>query len=443
MKSSQLVQLDIISNGMNGEGIARLDGKVVFVPYTLAGERVLAQVKTVKSRYMTCSAVKVLSPSPYRVAPQCPYYFKCDGCDMAHVTPEYRQQNLVDELVSNFKKIAKTDISDVQFVACERVAGRRNKLSMPFGTKGGAVVAGFYRQNTHVVQPVECNMSSEAVRGVVKKVCDFATARHIPVYNFETGKGLLRHISVREAGGRIAAVLVIAGDSLGQKNEAELSEILRGVDLFVSPHTQKNNVIMGKSVRLVSGNPFLPVEVLGVKAELSPLSFFQVNDEIRDKLYAAAIGHISSHTLVDLYSGIGITSNLAAKKVQKVIGVECVPAAVADADRTAAINGNAQKITNVCGQVEEVLPQIIDGTHDFDVLLDPPRKGCGSNVMHAIAAARPNKVVYISCNHATMCRDISDFQSANKDYVITQVTLFDMFPDTHHVECMTVLELKK
>lgn len=178
--------------------------------------------------------------------------------------------------------------------------------------------------------------------------------------------------------------------------------------------------------------------MLGVKAEVSPLSFFQVNDHIRDELYTAAVGRLTAPTVVDLYSGIGITSNLAANAGKTVFAVECVPQAVEDADRTAAVNGNSNRIENICGNVEDILPHISDRVRGADVLVDPPRKGCGAAVMRAVSDIAPSRLVYISCNHATMCRDIAPLLA--EGYSLADCTAFDMFPDTHHVETLVTLE---
>ncbi len=443
MNVKDIIELEIESNGMNGEGVARFDGRVVFVPYTLRGEKVRAEVRSVKSRYAQARVIKVLTPSPLRVKPDCPYYFKCGGCDMRHIAPEARREILLAELKSNLKKIAEIDYTPVDFISLCGKGGARNKLSMPFGLKDGKVVLGLYRQNTHVVEPVDCIMASEAFRMAARKVVEFADREKLSVYDEKSGKGLLRHLVMREAGGRVQATLVINGDGLGKAEEKSLAALLGDIDLFVCPNTRRSNVIMGDTVRLVSSDPRLKVDVLGVKAELSPLSFFQVNDGIRDELYKAAIGEISAPTMIDLYSGIGITSNLAAKKCDKVFAVECVPQAVADANETARINGNSDKIENIFGKAEIVLPQIVEHANNADVLVDPPRKGCGASVMTALAEATPEKLIYISCNHATMCRDIKLFidgaSERGETYRLKYAKLFDMFEYTHHVETLCIL----
>ncbi len=449
MNVKDIIETEIESNGMDGEGVAHVDGKVVFIPYTLKGERVRAVVKTVKSRYATASVIKVLSPSADRVEPDCPHYFKCGGCDMRHVSESYRRKVLESELLNNLKKIAGLDGISVGFVQSEGAKATRNKVAMPFGYSGGKVVLGLYRQNSHVLEPVDCRMLGKFGKIAVQKTVEFCNERGFVPYDFKSGKGLLRHLVVREIGERATATLVINGDGLGAKAESELARRLPdNIDFFICKNTAANNVILGESVRLVKGNERMPVEVLGIKAELSPLSFFQVNDGVRDKLYEAAIGAVESPTLIDLYSGIGITSNLAARKCERVIAVEIVPQAVADAKRTAELNGNAEEIENVCGEVEKVLPRVlseIDG--EKDVLVDPPRKGCDGAVMNAIAAATPRKLIYISCNHATMCRDIKYFLSAAAEkgdgYAIEKCELFDMFPFTHHIETLIVLSHEK
>lgn len=442
MKVGDITELDILSNGMDGEGVARADGMVVFVPYTLMGERVRAKVFKVKRSYAVCSCVKVLSPSEYRITPECPHYYKCGGCDMGHVKSEYRQKVLTDELKNNLSKIANISVGDVQFVCSPQKRGLRNKLSMPFGLSDGKVVLGLYKQNTHAVQPVECDMSGSMAQTVAEIVCKFANDKKLSVYDFDSGKGLLRHLVVREIGGRASATLVINGQSFG--GEKELAAALPdNVDFFVCPNVKHNNVIMGDGVRLVKGNATLDIDVMGVKAKLSPLSFLQVNDYIRDRLYSDVMGALSSPVLVDLFSGIGITSNLAANAGKTVTAVECVPQAVRDADETAKLNGNADKITNVCGKVEDVIGRVTCAVKDFDVLIDPPRKGCGEGVMQAVASSMPNKLIYVSCNHATMCRDIRAFLDVAPDYEITDLKLYDMFPDTHHVETLICLKRKQ
>ncbi len=442
MRVGDIIETEIVSNGMDGEGVAREDGKVVFIPYTLKGERVRAVVKQVKKKYAAASVVKILSPSAQRVKPDCPHYYKCGGCDMGHVSSQFRREALLCDLENNIKKIAKIDYTPREFVACDGGGACRNKLSMPFGFADGSVVLGLYRHNTHVVEPVECAMSGALARSVAQTVCKFANAARLSVYDEKSGNGLLRHLVVREISGRASVTLVVNSDRSAAWEKDLAKQLPDAVDFFISPNTRRNNVIMGESVRLVKGNAGLAVDVLGVKAELSPLSFFQVNDEIRDKLYSAAISEVQSDTLIDLYSGIGITSNLAAKKCKHIIAVECVPQAVKDADFTARLNGNAHKIKNVCGKVEGVLSELRDEIRGADVLIDPPRKGCGADVAASIAAVRPNKLIYISCNHATMCRDIRAFLDVAPEYKLADCRIFDMFPNTHHTETLAVLVKK-
>ena len=439
MNEKEVIEVEIQSNGMDGEGVARVDGRVVFVPYTLKGERVRAVVKQVKKNFAVASAIKILSPSAQRVTPSCLHYFKCGGCDTGHVSDDYRREILLGELRNNLKKIAGIDYPPSELISFGNTV--RNKISMPFGYAGGKVVLGLYKQNSHTVEPVDCAYQSQASKDIAKIVCDFMNERKLPVYDERGGKGLLRHLVMRTVGGRTSVTLVINADKFDGERElgARLPEYC---DFFVCPNKRRNNVIMGDAVRLVKGEPYLKAEVMGVHAELSPLSFFQVNDAVRDALYAVALSCVSSPVLIDLYSGIGITSNLACKKCERVIAVECVPQAVKDADRTAELNGNAPKITNICGNAEDVLPTLGDIGEEIDVLVDPPRKGCDAAVIRAVAALAPNKLIYISCNHATMCRDIKLFNELAQGYELTLCKAFDMFPGSHHVETLCVLSKK-
>lgn len=442
MNVKETVEAEIVSNGMDGEGIARVDGKVLFVPYTLKGERVLVSVKSVKSKYAVGKAVKILQPSPYRITPECPHYYNCGGCDTGHICPQYRKEILIADLQNNLRKIADIEYSDIEFVECEAGKAFRNKISMPFGSAGGKTVLGMYRGNTHTVEPVRCKMQDVKAREIADIVCGFANERGLSVYNESSGKGVLRHLVLRAVDGRVSATLVVNTDRENEWEKQLASRLPDDCDFFICPNMRRNNVIMGDAVRLVKGRDKLPVNVLGVKAELSPLSFFQVNDYIRDKLYTEAIDAVGSETLIDLYSGIGITSNLAVAKCQKITAVECVPQAVKDADITAVLNGNSDKINNICGDTERVLGSIDADEENTDVLVDPPRKGCGAAVMRAIADIMPQKLIYISCNHATMCRDIKLFRDIAQGYEISVCKAFDMFPDTHHTETLCVLERK-
>lgn len=437
MNVKDVIETEILSNGMDGEGVARVDGKVVFIPYTLKGEVVRAVVKQVKSRYVVASAIKIIVPSPRRVVPACPHYFKCGGCDTGHIADDYRREILLNELKNNLKKIADIDFAPHELISA---GACRNKLSMPFGLKDGKVVLGLYRQNTHEVEPVDCMYQDARAKAIAAAVCAFANERGLSVYDERSGRGALRHLVLRTAGERTSATLVVNADKLDC--EKALAERLPDYcDFFISENTRRSNVVMGEGARLVKGNARLAVNVSGVRAELSPLSFFQVNDGVRDALYKAAISEISSPVLIDLYSGIGITSNLACDRCERVLAVECVPQAVKDADRTAELNGNADKIRNYCGNVEDVLPTLEAGA-PADVLIDPPRKGCGAAVMRAVAKLLPRKVIYISCNHATMCRDIKALREISPQYQLTACTAFDMFVGTHHVETLVVLSKK-
>lgn len=358
---------------------------------------------------------------------------------MGHIDSDFRREILTAELKNNLKKIAGITLeTECGFVPSPYNSATRNKLSMPFGIADGKTVLGFYKHDTHIVQPVVCKMSGTLSEKTAQIVADFANANRLSVYDQATGRGLLRHLVVREISGRASATLVINADCFD--GERALADSLpENVDFFVCPNTKRNNVILGDSVRLVKGKSHIEVNVLGVTAELSPLSFFQVNDAVRDELYKRATELIRSDALVDLYSGIGITSNLAARKCKTVTAVECVPQAVADADRTAALNGNERKIKNICGDVAEVLSAGEIAAKDCDVLVDPPRKGCGIAVMRAVARLKPARLIYISCNHATMCRDIKEFIDCAGEYSLDTPTVFDMFPSTHHTETLVCL----
>lgn len=240
MNVKELIELDITDSGMDGCGVARYGGKVVFVPYVLKGERVRAVVKSVNKNYAEASVVKILSPSPHRVAPACPHYYKCGGCDAAHYDGEYRRAALVGEIRNNLKKIAGVDFSDIGFVASDGFM--RNKIAMPFCLSGGKVALGMYRHRTHVALPVTCRFANAAMRGIADTVTEFCNAERLSVYDETTGKGLLRHLVMRTLGGRTAATLVINAERFA--GEDRLAALLPDVcDFYLPEHAphQRDN----------------------------------------------------------------------------------------------------------------------------------------------------------------------------------------------------------
>lgn len=449
MQKNDLYDIEIINSGMDGEGVARLDGKVVFVPHTLKGEHVRIRLTEIRKDYLRAQCIKVLTPSENRKKPECPYYFKCGGCDLMHVTKNAAKQIKLDEFKKNIAKIAGISLSNVKFIDSDITFGYRNKVQFPFGIKEGNIVIGYYAANSHNVIPIEnCMLNGSWANKIACDFLAYANAEKLSVYDEKTGKGLLRHLIMRNINGKISVVIVINGDKIPNIDKFTTSA---DISLFYSINRKNTNVIMGDKTICLRGDLTIDTEICGVKIKLSPDAFMQINDNVRDKLYAVALSELDGYrTLIDLYSGIGITTNLLAQKCNAVYSIEIVPTAADNASNMAKLNGYDDKITIICGDAAIELPNLVAEfkrntanaeCNNFAVLIDPPRKGCDRKVIEAIAAVRPEKIVYISCNHATLARDVKILQELTESsYALDSSTLFDMFPNTHHVEALITLQ---
>lgn len=445
LKKGDIIEIDIDSSGMNGEGVARYDGLVIFVPFTLIGEKVRAQVLNVKKTYSNARVIKVLKSSELRVKPECENFFKCGGCDMMHITLDEERRIKINEIENNLLKIGGISRTVDNFIDSPLELGYRNKAQFPFGRDmDGNIAVGYFKPNSHIFVPcAECLLVGDFVKPIVDIVLKFCNSEGLSIYDERTYNGLLRHLVIRKVNDNIAVTLVINGDSV--KNIDRLAdELPPEISLYTNVNKARTNVILGKDYRLIKGEMNLPCNVLGVKAKLAPDAFMQINDGIRDLLYTRAIQLMGDGVAVDLYSGIGITTNLLAQKCDKVYSIEIIESACENARETACLNENMSKIEVICGDAAVEMPKLakrIKG--EISVLLDPPRKGVDENVLTALLTLNPSKIVYISCNHATMARDIALINSLSADqYTISELNAYNMFPRTHHVETLACLEKK-
>lgn len=445
MRKGDIIEIDIDSSGMNGEGVARCDGLVVFVPFTLIGERVRAQVLNVKKSFATARVIKVLNASELRVKPECENFFKCGGCDMMHITLDEERRIKTAEIENNLVKIGGNSRKIDNFFDSPLELGYRNKAQFPFGRdKNDKIAVGYFKPNSHIFVPcAECLLVGDFIKPIISVVLDFCNSEGLSVYDETTHSGLLRHLVVRNVDNRIAVTLVINGESI--KNIDKLANKLPSeASLYINVNKAQTNVILGKQYKLIKGDMNLPVEVLGIKAMLAPDAFMQINDGIRDLLYNRAIELMGGGVAVDLYSGIGITSNLLAQKCEKVYSIEIVESACENARETARLNENASKIEVICGDAAIEMPKLVERINgEISVLLDPPRKGVDESVLKALLTLNPSRIVYVSCNHATMARDIALINTLSGDqYTISELNAYNMFPRTHHVETLACLNKK-
>ena len=444
MKVGDIVEADILSQGMEGEGVARIDGQVCFVPLTLTGERVRVQLTQVKKDFLRAKVIKLLTPSPLRITPDCPAFFRCGGCGMRHMPYEFELQFKREKVQNCMRKAGIT-------AQVERVfpspSFTRNKAQVPFAQDDkGRVFAGYFKRDSHKAIPLPesgCLQHDEVTNSIIRAAVNVCNEQNIPAYDEHTGRGTMRHILVRRIGCTYSVCLVINADSLPHADKFTQSIAALGVQFSLCANINKRNtnVITGEKLIPIHGDIAVSGEICGVKTEISPLSFMQVNDEICAAIYGevkALAEKLRPDTVLDGYGGVGIISNLLAPYCKAAYCVEIAPSAVENGKKTAQMNGYADKIRNILGDAAAIIPTLDLGKNCLAVL-DPPRKGCDGKVLQALLSSLPEHIAYISCNPATLARDLTALSSA---YDIALIRPYDMFPRTFHVETLAVLERK-
>ena len=458
MKLGDILEVTILDNGMSGEGIAKVDNLVIFIPFVLKGERVKVEITHIKKNFVHARCIKMIEPSERRVESVCPLFRKCGGCDLQHVA--YSEQLAIkkNEVINCFTKNAHVDITDIigDTVPSDKTLHYRNKVQMPIGEIDGKIYLGFYRENSHYIIPIDsCPLHDSIFDGYLRLFVKWANRTHQSAYNEKSHKGLLRHIILRKVGDMVAIQLVINGDSVShlEKLLKAFDEYNKAYTLHININKARTNVILGKKSILINGTESIDTTIQGVKVAISPMSFMQINNYICEKIYSAAsdiFKELESPIIIDAYSGIGILSNIFARYAKKVYGIEIVEDAVQNANSLKHLNGNDDKIENICGDSAKILPDLMDslkidsmknGNNDnFVLLLDPPRKGVDEAVLDAVLRTTPHKIVYISCNPATLARD---YNILKERYNIVSITPYDMFPNTRHVETLLYMELAR
>ena len=425
-----------------GLGIVRLVGAVVFVPRTVRGEEIDLRITKVMKTCAAGEVVKLRKASPERMKPECPYFGQCGGCDFQHMsyTEELRakRQRVQDALT----RLGGTDLQVEEILGAKDPTHYRNKSQYPVGP-GGTI--GFYKARSHQVVGVDCCLiQSEASDKTVKAVGDGMRRYKISAYDERTGKGLVRHIYVRvNRKGESLCCVVANGKQLPR--EPELVAFIRAaaprtVGVVLNTNTKKGNVILGEKYRTLWGQDFLMDTLCGLRFKLSVPSFYQVNRDQAEVLYGKALefaGLTGEETVLDLYCGTGTITLCMAAKAKQVIGAEIVPPAIADAKENAARNG-IENAEFFCGDAADIAAKLEqDGLRPDVITVDPPRKGLSPEVIVSVAAMGPERVVYVSCDPATLGRDVKLF--AELGYQAVRACAVDMFPGTRHVE--TVAEL--
>ncbi len=443
--------VEIIDNGYEGEGIAKIEGFTIFIPNSIKGEKVKILIVKVLKSHAFGKIIEILKKSPNRVETDCTTYKRCGGCDLRHIKYEETlkmKQNAVQSLVS---KTLKTKIEVQNTLGMENPYNYRNKAQYPVGmNKEGQPVIGVFANRTHEIIPIkECLIQNKKSQELAKFILNFIIENKISIYDEKTLKGLIRHI-VTKIGIRtneIMCIIVINGKTIPKEKElvSKITEKFPEVKTIVKNINMKNtNVIMGKENINLYGDGYIKDKLGEYTFKISSHSFYQVNPIQAEKLYNLAVesAKISKNdTVFDLYCGIGTISLFIAKYAKKVIGIEIVEEAVADAKENAKING-VENAEFIAGDVEVILDKLInaDGIIPDIIMVDPPRKGLDNKSIENILKIAPKKVIYISCNPATLVRDLSKLE---EKYEIDMIKPVDLFPFSKHCEVLTTLELKK
>ena len=478
---------EVLSLGSEGEGVIKLDGCTAFVPFCLKGERVSFRALKVGGGVAYGKLSEVHSVSDDRVTPVCPHFEKCGGCQLQHAAYS-AQLDFKRALVQNcLNKIAGISAEVNPTVASKRQYGYRNKLALPVGVdENGALAVGFYAPRSHRIVPVNsCALQAEWSGALIRTVTEFIKENNLRGYDEATGKGDVRHLVAREVDGK-AVITVVATRAIDLSPfAAKLAAIFKKFTLWLNVNTSKGNAILGKEWHICRGEGYFYGEDGGIKFKAGANTFLQVNDDVRAKLYRAVLDAVKDKdaAAVDLYSGGGMLTAMLAKECRAAYGVEIVPEAVACADELKRLNGLDDKMFNFCGAVEERIGEVFTLTAGLKrtVVCDPPRKGMERSVVRAILKSGADKVVLVSCNPATLARDLGlltgslievdgqlvknaryagdgcaqscagdnmrgekedgDMREEKEDgrYRIISITPFDMFPQTKHVETLVVL----
>jgi len=463
MNKNDIVTVEITDIGVSGEGIGHVDGYTLFIKDAVIGDVVEAKVMKAKKNYGYARLMKVITPSEYRVEPKCAFARRCGGCQIQEMSYD-RQLVFKDQKIrGNLERIGgftKEQIEAVMqpVVGMEHPFSYRNKAQFPFGTdKEGNPITGFYAGRTHdIIANTDCALGVDQNREILEIILQYMRENKIKSYDEKTGKGLIRHALIRYGfkTKEIMVCLVVNGKKLPKAERLieKLIQIEGMTSITISPNTRRDNVIMGDSYEILWGQGYITDYIGNVKYQISPLSFYQVNPVQTEKLYGLALEYADlkgDETVWDLYCGIGTISLFLAQKAKQVYGVEIVPQAIDDAKENAKINAidNAEFFV---GKAEEVLPEYYaeyerehngETAHADVIVVDPPRKGCDETLLETIVKMQPEKVVYVSCDSATLARDLK-YLCAN-GYEITVCRGVDQFPQSVHVETVVLLSQLK
>lgn len=445
LQKNDVFPCDITGYTADGAGVGHIEGRAVFVPGTIAGETWEVKLLKITAGAVYAKGMTLLSPSPARVTPECPIAGKCGGCTLSHMTYAEELHMKLAKVNDALRRIGGCTFSVSDILPSEHITRYRNKCITAVGTVEGRTVSGFYRPRSHNILPApDCLLQSEAANRINGAVLDWMDKHHIPPYDEITGKGSVRHLFTRTNRDGQVHLTIVSARGFGSATESlapalrEACPELCGIVLCVNKN--RGNSVLDGTFHLLWGNETISETLCGHTFQISPQSFFQVNPLQAERLYDTAVSYAAPNggTVLDLYCGTGTISLCLAAKTDRVIGAEIVPEAVENARKNASENGvtNAEFICADAGQAAKELAR--RGIRPDAVIVDPPRKGMYENTIEAIAAISPARLVYVSCDPATLARDVK--RLAVYGYTVTDGVAVDMFPRTHHVETVVLME---
>ena len=446
---NQIYEATVTDYTAEGQGIAHVEGCAVFLPNAVAGERVRLRIEHPRKTWAAGKIVEILEKSPHRVNRECPVAKLCGGCDFWHMDYEEETRLKAERVKTCLNRLGGENLTAVPILAAPTCYGYRNKAQYPVSSKKGRAYAGFFRAGTHdVVENQRCLILPEQTDAVKDAVMDYVNQYRVPAYDETTHTGLLRHIYVRRGAvsGQILVCLVCNGEKLPKVDAliARLEKIPGFTTLVLSVNTKKGNAVLGDKFITLCGPGYIEDTLCGLNFRLSPRSFYQVNHHQAQRLYEAAISQAEitkNDTVLDLYCGVGTITLAMAGAAGKVIGVEVIPQAVEDARDNAKRNGieNAEFFCGDAGAAALELEK--NGVKPDVVVVDPPRKGLNADTIEALHRMAPRRIVYVSCDPATLARDVALLK--DQGYTLASATAADLFPRCSHVESIVCLRREK
>lgn len=448
MKKNDILKLNILSLSSEGSGVAKTDeGIAVFIPDSAVGDELLVRIVKVQKTYAFGKVEEILTPSPDRITPTCNVGQRCGGCVYSHISYDAELKAKEQRVKDAIERIAKLSIPVKPIISTGEVCRYRNKAMIPIGlNKDGKVVMGFYSKHSHrIIESEDCTLQPLCFLKATEVLRSFIESRSISVYNEATGKGLIRHLYLRlaEKTDELMITIVINGKELPFAEEllnAFKSALPNLKSVILNTNTEDTNVVLGKFSRTLYGEDFITDILCSLKFMISPQSFYQVNRKGAELLYSKAAEYADlggDEILLDLYCGTGTIGLSMAHKAKSLIGVEIVPKAIEDAKKNAKEN-NITNARFICGDAAKAAETLrAEGLTPDVIIIDPPRKGCDKSLIKTISDFNPKRVVYVSCDPATLARDLAVFDELG--FKAQEATPVDMFPRTSHVECVVLL----